>query len=693
MARRIRARIARVMRPIALLAALLITTQTVQAAPGRGRIAGKVVDRDGKPLASVVVRLLAAGLELELTTAADGRFVIPALPPGPSLVIAESATRGSVIRPNVEVFVERTTEIVIVLDREPDQTVTIVRATPLLDRHSFALGTIFAPIELLHLPSDGTIGSFLRRGSAVGIATHTDPPRAVVSSKQSTASSWLVEGVPLSSRLDSSALLPLSAGSLATAGVSTSSMPAYAASGGARINVLPRKPSATLSGSASAHYNESLSSGSIDDVQEVRFDLGSLQLEERLSLWGAHGDRRAEGEGGRRVDDSIARFSATGGGRHTAQLLLVRLRDRESQKTSLAGFTLSSAPSAHTFARITLSRTEERALNDSSRANSERGAIDIARSLLGRYQHVIEGGVEGERSSARLETVERDDDTGSESIWISDSISSDRWTVEAGLRFERSGRDDSGSTQTTSSILPRLGASFLIPGERRSVFRAHLARYQEPLTLPAPASGSDRPVETAADLDPAGVDEIVVGYEREILPEMTVGLAFTHRRLFDRVTIGTTAEGHPRIENRDRSASAKIAELFATKRLSNGFLLRGHGAWVDAPEQQDHGTVACELLVTPPPATCVDRARWSYDLAALAQLPRQFLASVSIAGRDRDVTGHGDRRNLFALDARLARLVGRGEATAVFSVELRDITNGRSNEGGRSVRAGIGVTF
>jgi len=94
---------------LSLLAALVSLISTSVFAGTTGKIAGTVTDTDGSPLPGVGVTI--DGTRLGASTDADGMFVILQVPPGQMTVSAQLIGYRTVTMTEVEVRVDRTTEI------------------------------------------------------------------------------------------------------------------------------------------------------------------------------------------------------------------------------------------------------------------------------------------------------------------------------------------------------------------------------------------------------------------------------------------------------------------------------------------------------------------------------------------------------------------------------------------------------
>ncbi len=275
------------------------------------------------------------------------------------------------------------------------------------------------------------------------------------------------------------------------------------------------------------------------------------------------------------------------------------------------------------------------------------------------------------------------------SLWAQDEMRSDRLTLTAGLRFDEqtgtSEATDIGASPAFPELLPavrfagagpgfrwrsvspRLGASYAVDSDRRVTVRAGYSRFAsqlhttlvdrlhpldassatfgftdrdgdgiydpgEPMFLlstqgidPSNPTALKSPNQTDSGLAPEITDELTLGFERLVRPDLVVTGQLTARRvtgvlearrlvrdaagnvrmataadytLWDvratklpngrlyRVPIYTldpslTPTGGRRLVNGDRKQDYRSLSLGLTKRLSNGWMLRGNATWND----------------------------------------------------------------------------------------------------------------
>ena len=193
--------------------------------------------------------------------------------------------------------------------------------------------------------------------------------------------------------------------------------------------------------------------------------------------------------------------------------------------------------------------------------------------------------------------------------------------------------------------------------------------------------GSVVPVnQISKDLRPPTTDEFIVGIERQIAPDLTGSLAYTHRvrrHLFIAPIVGTTRESWQyfgnaagtasdrgftisfdepfyglidcpdpcsggMLENRpDASETYDGVELQVIKSFSKGWMARVSFAWNDARQHIGPGAIvdpnneAPGTNATGPALNSGQiNARWQFNVSGTVQLPWEIIAGVNFFGRE-----------------------------------------------------------
>ncbi|MEW5900037.1 MAG: TonB-dependent receptor, partial [Acidobacteriota bacterium] len=120
-----------------------------------GTIAGKVVDKEGRPLPGATVSV--SGLSLmgitSYITSDTGLFRFPSLPPGEYELRAEMPGFKTIVRAGLVVAVGKTTELVVQLEETAaEEDVTITAASPVVDIESSKVSVNYSARFLASLP-------------------------------------------------------------------------------------------------------------------------------------------------------------------------------------------------------------------------------------------------------------------------------------------------------------------------------------------------------------------------------------------------------------------------------------------------------------------------------------------------------------------------------------------------------------
>ena len=136
-----------------VLAALgLLAVSSPLSAQTTGRIQGQILDAQNAVVPGATVTITSPALQGALTEVsdADGRFRFPSVPPGRYSVKAELSNFKTFEQPNVEVSLDRTVTLPIVMQlASVRESVTVTAASPIIDQTSTVTGVI-ANEELLN---------------------------------------------------------------------------------------------------------------------------------------------------------------------------------------------------------------------------------------------------------------------------------------------------------------------------------------------------------------------------------------------------------------------------------------------------------------------------------------------------------------------------------------------------------------
>lgn len=355
-------------------------------------------------------------------------------------------------------------------------------------------------------------------------------------------------------------------------------------------------------------------------------------------------------------------------------------------------------------------------------------------------------------------------------LWLQDTFTTERWTINAGLRYdEQNGNNgqtqvsavtigdrtffsdidfsgDNGGDFNWETISPRVGLTYALGEQRDTLLRANFSRFAEQLRQghisvinPAsytygygyfddangnllldddevqsvdvfyyygfdpdnPEGGSPNQIDPG--FDPSIIDEIRLGVEHSLMPELVVGLDLTYRRISDlsnylplivdangnqrlataadydlqgtvagqlsngqgysepfySLNPGVSATGGRRLFTGDRAQDYTGTTLFATKRLSNRWMMRGNFTYydweydigdqfkaLDDPtdvlevsgaldlDDTDGGVVAEQSEGSGGKRSIYQNARWSFNLNGMYQLPKNWNIAGNLSGRE-----------------------------------------------------------
>jgi len=142
---------------VAAIAFLVLATIRISAQSHLAAVRGVVVDPSGKPVPDTMIRVIseATGEHRTVLTGEDGRFAVPALPPGLYRVEAEKSG-FSVRSSRIELQVNQERWLDLALTAGPvTATVEVSALTEPVERESGALGTVIERRQVTGLPLDG----------------------------------------------------------------------------------------------------------------------------------------------------------------------------------------------------------------------------------------------------------------------------------------------------------------------------------------------------------------------------------------------------------------------------------------------------------------------------------------------------------------------------------------------------------
>ena len=121
-------------------------------------LAGAVYDQSGAVLAGVAVTAthVESGFRRTVVSGANGRFVLPALPPGPYVVRAESNGFTPLVREGLTLALGATVDIDLMMTAAgPQEQITVTADPPVLDTQKTALTSTVSQLQIDSLPING----------------------------------------------------------------------------------------------------------------------------------------------------------------------------------------------------------------------------------------------------------------------------------------------------------------------------------------------------------------------------------------------------------------------------------------------------------------------------------------------------------------------------------------------------------
>jgi hypothetical protein len=307
------------LKKVALVFALLVVALSLSAEVQTGLVQGRVVDKDGKPVAGVKVTLMRPqAAERTAATDASGLFRFPAVFPGSDYSVkAEHPDYKTVIRSGVAVAVGGRVAFKIPLELgKPEETVKVTAPIPAIDPTAFASGASFDRAELQILPSARDPWAVLKLvpdvmvdREDVGGSEATAQPTFVArgDGTDGSANTWTIDGIIVGDPVD----LGLSAirydfDAIDTMMVTTGGAADVAQqTAGVAVNILTQRGGNKFSGAAhfyltdrafqSDNMNATLRSKGVVSTNRIQhiWDFGASAggpiVKDHFWLWGAYG--------------------------------------------------------------------------------------------------------------------------------------------------------------------------------------------------------------------------------------------------------------------------------------------------------------------------------------------------------------------------------------------------------------------
>jgi len=655
---------------------ILCLPLSVSASIHLGTIQGVVTGAKGEPVAGARVGLEGPTVR-ETVSDSGGRFYFPYLPVASYVVSVDLEGYGSAVQNEVMVEASRRTQVAIQLPADPDEIVTLTEETSIADPTDLDPASTMDRQELrgTPLPEAAEVLTSRFPGVVSGtLATRTGDP--LYSSLRGA------DGVPrisINGVEGTSALPRLSSGvlreSLQEASfVSSSSDPLFRSAEGELRLVTPAARAhfegsfyAALSPKAfqsSAMKPRGLRQNELVSTTDLGLEIGGPLIPGRLHAWSFLGTSVRErnlnpisSTSDTSTTNAMGRLDgALSMSRHlTGFGMFVRndesltsrpffvggpsFRTRSNSVSSLGSvdFQGTISPRAHAALKASVVRSHERLSQFSGVFSFDRSNTRVASILtLGAsYDRFSE-----EPRRAGFERL---------SATLSDLVQWRSWTFQAGIRAERTTFRLSRERSTTTD--PRLTISRAMGGSQKTTLKAGFNRYR--------------------DYYQRSVDELLVMAEHQILPEFLVGVQLSKRE-YER-TCGS---------DRDIDLQHDSAEVFATKRMSNRWMMRG---FVDAQNLDLDG---CHPFAQ---STLTDAAL-AYGVSTVVEGPWAINIALALTGRSAIELGVREAApEFFQADLRVSKALSIAGRRLDAFAELVNATNQRDSLG-RLLPVGVGMT-
>lgn len=591
---------------------------SIQAQWRGGSIGGVVMLSSGERARGVTLSVSAGGVTYMARSRRSGAFLLADLPPGNYELTAEKSGLGTVIVSGVRVEPALRTIARVIMPESEDDIVTVTEESNLADAARVWSGLTVDRSGIVLLPPPFTLAGVVERGGLLRLLG------------AGSGDSLQFDGIRTAGD-DLTFRTLFDFGAVEAIRLVGAERDVTSSSIGPAVDLTFRS---TERSSGTLRFSLAPAAWA-DGEEETRtyVDGAALVGGELIDgrLWGITSyARRHRAETGSDLDgeNAFARLELQATPRITFRGLGTRLdrSDVDADFVHLRGDVLAQLPGS--AIAIAVAQSDDQRIGTDSTARA--GATFWSSAAL------------ATEIRAGAELRDRDEgDLSSHAFWISDVARWSRLTVVAGLRYADSEAGDDGE----STFLPRLQATFSsLSG--LTLFRAGANRFREEERL-TPSQVQE-------------LDELFVSVEHSILPEFTWEVALSNRQGDRRCDL--CAE------------RADVIELFATKRLSNSWMMQVHAEAIDSD------------------AAHAMWPEWSYAVSGAVQLPMSTSVGVVASGAAR----LGEQESYHDIDARFSRSFDLDRISLGLSLDLLNLLGNASiadEEPSRAVRFEARVDF
>ena len=302
-----------------VLAVLTTFALSLTAQSGTGTVQGKIVDKDGKPLAAVAVTLSRPpAADLKARTGPSGIFRFPSVYPGDGYSVkAEHADFKTAVRTNVVVRIGGRSTVDLVLEAgKPEEQTRVDSAFPTIDRKRMTSGADFGRAELQILPSARDPWVVLQLVPAVMLdrenvgGNESTAPSVFVAKGDDTNGSrniWKIDGIDVTDPVDlGKPGITFDFDAIDTIAVTTGgAADVTTQTGGIVVNLLNRRGDNRIGGAARFYLTDNAFQGSnmtselrsqgvantnrIEQIKDFGANAGGPIFKNKLWWWGSYG--------------------------------------------------------------------------------------------------------------------------------------------------------------------------------------------------------------------------------------------------------------------------------------------------------------------------------------------------------------------------------------------------------------------
>jgi len=302
-----------------VLAVLTTFALSLTAQSGTGTVQGKIVDKDGKPLASVAVTLSRPpAADLKARTDPSGIFRFPSVYPGEGYSVkAEHADFKTAVRTNVVVRIGGRSTVDLVLEAgKPEEQTRVDSAFPAIDKKTTATGAEFGRTVLQTLPTARDPWVVVQLAPAVMIdrenvgGNESTAPAVLVARGDNTSGAgniWRIDGIDVTDAIDlGQPVMAFDFDAIDTIAVTTGGgADVTSQTAGIVVNMLNRRGDNKIGGSARFYLTDNAFQGSnltselrsqgvvntnrVEQIRDFGANAGGPVFKNKLWWWGSYG--------------------------------------------------------------------------------------------------------------------------------------------------------------------------------------------------------------------------------------------------------------------------------------------------------------------------------------------------------------------------------------------------------------------